>query len=209
MIVYLITNTRNGKRYVGWTSLSLERRWFLHQHRKSCKALHSAIKKYGVDNFMIEVLFLVSTKEQASDFEIEYIKRYNTKAPNGYNLTDGGEGVTGLSDDVRLKRNRKLLGNRNAVGAVRTPEYCKAISDRQQGRQFTKIWRSRMSEAAKKRRASQKTKNKLSEICKAANRKPPLRTAEEAAEAGRISGHKRYHIARNIVNLKCKFCNQI
>jgi hypothetical protein len=29
------------------------------------------------------------------DLEKYYIKKYNTKAPNGYNLTDGGDGIFG------------------------------------------------------------------------------------------------------------------
>jgi group I intron endonuclease len=206
MLVYLITNTSNGKRYIGQTSLTLERRWFLHQHRKSCKALYSAINKYGAENFTIEVLFSVSTREQAGEFEIEYIERYNTKAPNGYNLTKGGEGVKALPDNIRLERNRKLLGNKNAVGAVRTPEYCKAISDRQQGRQFTEIWRKRMSESAKIKTVSQETKDKQSEANKRLGIRPPALSSEQAAEAGRISGHKRYHVSRNINNPECKLC---
>jgi group I intron endonuclease len=207
MLVYLVTNVINGKRYIGQTSLSLERRWFLHQHRKSCKALHSAILFYGAAQFTVEVLFSVPTREQAGELEIEYIERYNTKAPNGYNLTKGGEGVKALPEHIRLERNRKLLGNKNAVGVVRTPEYRKAISDRQQGREFTDAWRQRMSEAAKGRKASQDTKDKLSRIRKQIGIRPPKRTSEEAAEAGRISGHKRYHVSRNIVNRACKFCN--
>jgi group I intron endonuclease len=206
MIVYLVTNTINGKRYVGQTSQSLERRWFLHQHRKSCKALHSAINKYGAENFTIEVLFSPPTREQAGELEIEYIDRYNTKAPNGYNLTQGGEGVKALPDYIRLERNRKLLGNKNAVGAVRTSEYCKAISYRQQNRLFTEIWRHRMSEAAKVKVVSQETKDKHSEINKRLGLHPPIRTSKEAAEAGRISGHKRYHVARNVKSPTCSLC---
>jgi group I intron endonuclease len=209
MVVYLVTNKVNGKRYVGWTSKSLEVRWRQHSRRHSnCFALHNAINKYGVESFTIEVLFTVPTKELATELEIEHIKIYNTISPNGYNLTSGGEGVAGDCEEVRRKKSLANIGNKHAVGAIRTPEYCKAISDRQQGRQFTDIWRQRMSDAAKERVVSQETKNKHSETNKRLGLRPPALTSEQAAEAGRISGHKRYHISRNILNPKCKFCNQ-
>jgi group I intron endonuclease len=208
MLVYLITNTVNGKRYIGQTSYSLEKRWFLHCNRKSCTALHNAINKYGADKFTAEILFSVPTKELAGELEIEYIKRYNTKAPNGYNLTDGGEGVKSLSDEIRIKRNQKLLGNRNAVGAIRTPEYLKALSERFKGRVFSEETKHKMSEAAKAKVVSQETKAKLSAERKLRGVRPPKLTSEQAAEAGRISGHKRYHVARGINNPECKLCQE-
>lgn len=208
MIVYLITNKINSKKYVGWTSLSLKRRWFLHCNRKNCKALRGAIDKYGVDNFVVEAIFTPSTKEEAGKLEIENIKFYNTKAPHGYNLTDGGEGVRGLPDDVRLRRNKALLGNKNALGAVRTPEYCKQKSDSQIGRIFSDEARRKMSESASRKIVSQETKNKKSEISKRLGLRPPVLSKEQLAEAGRISGHKRYHVRRNIINPNCRLCKE-
>jgi group I intron endonuclease len=209
MVVYLITNKINGKKYVGWTSKSLEVRWKQHSYQHSgCLALLRAINKHGVENFTTEILFTVPTKELAIRLEIEYIEKYKTISPNGYNLTSGGEGVAGDCEEVRRKKSLANMGNKNAVGAIRTPAYCKAISDRQQGRQFTDIWRKRMSDAAKEKVVSQETKDKHREDNKRLGLRPPALTSEQAAEAGRISGHKRYHISRNILNPKCKFCNQ-
>ncbi len=209
MIVYLITNATNGKRYIGQTSKSLDVRWHQHQVTRSCSALRNAVDKYGASSFIREILFSELTKEQATEFEVEYIERYKTKAPNGYNLTSGGEGTKGLSEEIRKKLSEINIGNKNSVGVIRTPEYCKAISDRQKGRQFTEIWRKRMSEAAKVKVVSQETKDKKRERNKRLGIRPPILSSKQAAEAGRISGHKRYHVARNIVNFKCKFCNQI
>lgn len=53
--------------------------------------MQDAVKKYGIENFKFEVL-IICFDEDRYRFEIEYIKKYNSIAPNGYNLTKGGEG---------------------------------------------------------------------------------------------------------------------
>lgn len=59
--VYLITNQVNGKQYVGKTSVPFSLRFERHvsQSRNADKYLHSinyAIKKYGAENFNIELI---------------------------------------------------------------------------------------------------------------------------------------------------------
>ncbi len=69
-------------------------RWSDHKssitHNKGCPLLSKAFKKYGKDSFKFEIL-IICFDEDRYEYEKEYIKKYNTKAPNGYNLTDGGE----------------------------------------------------------------------------------------------------------------------
>src|ERR1700688_540434 len=104
MIVYLITNTVNGKRYIGQTSLTLGERWSLHKSRHSqCTAIKSAVDKYGFSNFEISILFDNLTKELADELEKEYIVRYNSHPPYGYNLTDGGDGLFNPSQEIRKR----------------------------------------------------------------------------------------------------------
>lgn len=209
MLVYLVTNLINGKRYVGQTSKDIGVRWKQHSKRTTnCFALHNAIKKYGVFNFSVEILFNDLTKELSNEFEIEYIERYRTVAPNGYNLTNGGDGVGGDCEEVRRKKSLANIGNKNSVGAVRTPEYCKAISDRQIGRVFSEETRKKMSEAASRRVVPEETKQKHRESALRLGLRPPVHSSEKQAESGRMSGHKRYHLARNVVNPNCKFCKE-
>lgn len=94
--IYKITNNITGKSYIGETLKSNpELRWNEHKRKIEkgigCPALQDAIKKYGVDNFSFKVL-IICFDEDRYEYEKEYIKKYNSIAPNGYNLTSGGEG---------------------------------------------------------------------------------------------------------------------
>lgn len=94
-VIYLITNNLNGKQYVGKTTRSLNIRM---NHHKCGGDLHidRAIRKYGRENFTVEVLEECYTVEQLNEREIFWIAALNCKHPNGYNHTDGGEGTAGL-----------------------------------------------------------------------------------------------------------------
>src|SRR5271156_1859401 len=109
MFVYLITNIINGKCYVGQTVNSLEFRWRQHQRQEGCPYLHAAIKKYGVENFSIEVICEPPTIELMNEIEEEYIERYNTLSPNGYNLTKGGVAPK-HHEDTRKKMSLSHIG---------------------------------------------------------------------------------------------------
>jgi group I intron endonuclease len=100
LIVYKYTNKINGKIYIGVTTKTLKER-----HRQHLTSLsdgtyfHKAIKKYGIKSFKLEVIDKTETKEELAKLEQHYIKFYNSFAhnenSNGYNLTLGGEGLTG------------------------------------------------------------------------------------------------------------------
>lgn len=89
-IIYLATNRLNKKSYVGFTKTTLKERF--ERHCEKGYAFHDAITEYGLDCFDIVVL------EESSDWlylvserEPHYIDKLGTLAPNGYNLTKGGE----------------------------------------------------------------------------------------------------------------------
>ena len=60
---------------------------------KVCKVLCRNIRKYGEDNFTIELLEDLGevTKKEANNAEIFWIYQLNTLAPNGMNLCKGGQ----------------------------------------------------------------------------------------------------------------------
>lgn len=101
--IYKITNTKNGKMYVGQTSRTIEHRWGKHITTKIKRFLHLAIDKYGVDSFKIEELDRVEL-DQLNDKERYWIKELNTMAPHGYNLTPGGDGGRGYKHSDKSRR---------------------------------------------------------------------------------------------------------
>jgi len=142
MIVYLVTNLINGKQYVGQTVKKLNLRWNEHTSCKSNGALHKAIRKHKKENFVVSVLHECVTKEEMDFVEIFYISLLNTRAHNGYNLTEGGEGRSGyhLSEEAK-----KRISEKNS-GHVMSDEQKAQISKRHKG-----VKRGPRSEETKKK----------------------------------------------------------
>src|SRR5271166_4821159 len=131
MIVYLVTNTINGKRYVGQTSQRLAARWWGHVRRDHCRILHNAIAKHGKENFSVEAICEVPTKELANEFEKEYIARYCTLAPNGYNIQLGGDNRPPMSEEQKEKLRQQMTGNKFRLGlspSEETKEKLRAVN---------------------------------------------------------------------------------
>lgn len=89
--IYKLTNTINGRCYIGYTINTIERRFLSHVNDSSeCTYLHKAIHKYGEENFDLEEICGTKNKEFIGELEDYFIQFYNTLAPNGYNLKRGG-----------------------------------------------------------------------------------------------------------------------
>lgn len=158
--VYIITNKANGKQYVG-IAKDLKRRW--HQHisaNGSAPAFHAAMKKYGKDFFVFSHICDAFDFEAACDIERMLIQQHNTKAPFGYNLTDGGEGVVGrimTEEDKEVRRKASVA-------------FVASLSSEERSAKFGIKGRKLAPEQIEKIRASNKGKNlgkKLSEETRA------------------------------------------
>ena len=91
MIIYKITNKINGRMYIGQTINSLEERWRRHCNDALNNVLDThfarAIRKYGPDNFIAEIIDIVEDEEDLTPRE-QYWIRYYDALHNGYNETD-------------------------------------------------------------------------------------------------------------------------
>jgi len=50
--------------------------------------LRKDVEKYGLENFDFEILDTASTEEELNEKQKEYIKKYNSFEPHGYNLPE-------------------------------------------------------------------------------------------------------------------------
>jgi group I intron endonuclease len=103
--LYKITNSLNGKTYIGFTSRSLLTRWKEHVRHAKKHAnnghFYRAIRKYGQDVFLMELLETFKTPNEAKEAEILFIAKMKPE----YNSTKGGDGSPGhfVSEESRKK----------------------------------------------------------------------------------------------------------
>jgi transcriptional/translational regulatory protein YebC/TACO1 len=95
--IYKISNNQNKHSYIGQTRIDINQRW-----REHCRVainpespeynfpLHAAIRKYGKDNFTLEIIEECVDKE-LDEREIYWIQYFNTY-DQGYNASLGGSG---------------------------------------------------------------------------------------------------------------------
>lgn len=94
--IYKITNSINGKVYIGQTIQSVKDRWYRHCSNAKClskqeKDMHikRAILKYGKENFSVEIL--EECEEKLLNARERYYICYYNSYENGYNSTPGGQ----------------------------------------------------------------------------------------------------------------------
>lgn len=99
--IYIIKNNINSKVYIGKTQYSIEQRFKEHcndylRREEEKRPLYDAMKKYGIENFYVELIEDNIPDEEINEKEIFYIKQYNSyigfENSNGYNATLGGDG---------------------------------------------------------------------------------------------------------------------
>lgn len=98
--IYKITNTINGKCYIG-QSRDIEARWAKHLsvYKSSPEwELYRAFKKYGISAFSFEVIEECTIGE-LNEREIYWITHFDS-FNSGYNMTLGGEVCNGTNDKV-------------------------------------------------------------------------------------------------------------
>lgn len=148
--VYKITNTVNGKAYIGISVHEPEKvRIKDHLSGRGNRIIASAVKKYGKDAFTYEVLEANVFDEFLPDLEVTYIAHYNTIAPHGYNLNSGGSHAI-PSELTRQKLSKINKGeNHHSFGKPLSVEHRQKISDSLKGHKVTTEVRLKISSAQK------------------------------------------------------------
>lgn len=174
MVIYLLTNKINGKKYVGKSKNDIVKYWDEKYRRKSAlmiqsnRAIKRALKKYGADNFLFEIIDDTSTTiEELNKKEIFYIEKYNSFGKNGYNMTKGGDGGDTLSNhpnkDEIYKRSSETYKRlkRGWIGKHLTNDMKEKISESLKGRKIPEEIKKKISIATKGKIISDETKEKL------------------------------------------------
>lgn len=155
-VIYKITNKINGKSYVGKTTMLLNQR--MASHRCADTVIGKAIRKYGWENFNVEVLEECETAEQLNEREIFWIAALNCKTPNGYNRSNGGDGPTGYSHSDEARAKLSAAGK----GRKKSPEHRAKIGAGNRGKKQTPEAKAKIAVAHKGKNLSATTKTKLS-----------------------------------------------
>jgi len=104
--IYKITNTINQKVYIGQTK-DPKRRWYSHRttaNKKPKYVINLAMNKYGLENFIFEVIASCFDQEAANESEEIIINQYQSKNPEfGYNIQSGGKVVSGWHHTEKSK----------------------------------------------------------------------------------------------------------
>jgi len=184
--IYKITNIITNKCYIGETKQSNpESRWKEHKNTikngVGCPALKDAVKKYGIENFKFEIL-IICFDEDRYKYEIEYIKKYNSIVPNGYNILEGGPGGS-FQGKTHSEKTKRQISAKLKQKYIDNPELKKEISERNKILMNSEIIKNKISqgmihskkyqEMIKNKKAgifhTEETKNKIRESLKKYN----------------------------------------
>lgn len=134
--LYMHINKINGKKYIGITHQTLQRRWRNGKGYEKSTAFYNAILKYGWNNFEHIVIENNLTLEQANEKEIAYIKEYKTTDRKyGYNLDLGGtKGEHSLETIEKIRKYKlehKTIFSEQGIENIRKAQLGKKLTDKQ------------------------------------------------------------------------------
>lgn len=148
--IYKITNIVNNKVYIG-CSKNIKQRWISHKseafnekHIQYNYSIHKAFRKYGLENFLFEIIEEILDEKEMFEKEKYWIKYYNSYI-NGYNETEGGDCGPSLpgekNPNVKLTE-KDVIQIRTLLLEGKMPsEVYPLFEDRISLRGFQHIWR--------------------------------------------------------------------
>lgn len=133
--IYKITNLVNNKFYIGQhKSKKFDKTYF-----GSGNLIQQAIKKYGLENFKVEILYRCKSLKEMCDKEIYYIKKYDALNKKiAYNISKGGEfgdSFTGQPLDKKEAMRKKMSESRKRfLASPKGIKYRKETSEKYKGK---------------------------------------------------------------------------
>jgi group I intron endonuclease len=196
VFIYKITNNINSKIYIGLTAHNNPKdRWYRHtaDARKGVDTyFYNAIRKYGKDNFTFEVILQAFDIEALNNFEIHFIKFYQSNNKKfGYNITEGGK-YAKLTDETKNKLS-KIMKEQFANGR-------KIVTTRPEG--FVP-WNK-----GKTYKTGRKLTQKQIETVRLANSKPKTEQHKQNLSKAKLDYHKtnEHHMSKKVL---CVETNQV
>lgn len=211
--LYKITNLLNNKVYIG-QSIEPAARWKHHiayaNQEKKPQYIHRAMAKYGVENFVFEIIAGSANRENADEVEKQLIIQYDSRAhQSGYNIKPGGMTFR-HSEETRKKLSisytKYLKENGHpGQGKKRTPEQRARLSEALKNREdyFTPELRQRMSDSHKGKKQPQEQIDKKTQSLAETN----ARKLEQKLQSGELkcnapncdrSGIGKYYLINNV-----------
>ena len=131
MLIYKITNTINGKIYIGQTKKSIDVRFKTHIYKSTYNSgyntkFYNALKKYNEKCWNIEIIEENISNDLIDEREVYWILYYNS-FNEGYNSTVGGKNAYIVSNTVK----KRIVNNHRKN---QTEECKRKISESQIGK---------------------------------------------------------------------------
>ena len=177
--IYKATNIINGKPYIGFDSSWPKRqtqhlsRAFLPKSNEYNTIFHRAIRKYGSDAFLWEVIYASeNVKHTLNVMESRFIQEHNSHCyyGHGYNMTLGGEGGQGIiyTKKMRKSRSRMVQNFWNAMSLGEREERKQASKAGWEGIPLDKRLKRNITNAdsAKKAWVGKKVQHRFDEVSK-------------------------------------------
>ena len=163
--IYILTDTRNGKQYVGKHNGLKENYW------SSGLVPNRIANKHGQDVFTREILEDSITSEEAlNEREVFYIKKHDT-FKNGYNATTGGDGGNSWTNQKTEEELAEIsrIKSEKMKGRTFSEETIQKMKRSHAGKKLTEEHKKNISKAVKLRGGfphTEETKRHLSELKK-------------------------------------------
>lgn len=171
----------SGKKYIGVTSQSVEKRWNNGKAYQHNPYLLAAIDKYGWDNLKRDIISANLTRAEAELMERELIRSNRCcEREHGYNILPGGDISNGHTAETKQRISESVKKLQTEEVRLRKSEWSKGRTHSESTRQKLRAinlgnqnakgairsedTRRKMSEAQKGRVVSEETKLKIRQV---------------------------------------------